>query len=44
MINKFFIMQFPLDPWYFAPLRTKYSPQHPILKQPQSIFFPQCKV
>jgi hypothetical protein len=23
---------------HFIPLRTKYSPQHPVLKQPQSVF------
>ena len=25
------------------PLRTKYSPQHPILKHPQPTFLPQCE-
>jgi hypothetical protein len=44
MITKFFIMQFPLDSCYLAPLRTEYSPQHPVLRQPQSMFFPQCKI
>jgi hypothetical protein len=24
----------------FIPLRSKYSPQHPVLKQPQSMLFP----
>jgi len=33
---------FPL-PCYFIPLRTKYSPQHPILKHPQPAFLPQCE-
>jgi len=28
---------------YFLPLRSKYSPQHPFLKQLQSVFFPYCK-
>jgi hypothetical protein len=28
---------------YFIPLRSKYSPQHPVLKHPQSIRFPQCQ-
>ena len=28
---------------YLVPLRTKYSPQHPILKQPQPTFLPQCQ-
>ena len=44
MITKFFIMQFPLDSCYFAPLRTKYSPQHPVLSQPHSMFVPHCKI
>jgi hypothetical protein len=30
-------------PCYLIPLRTKYSPQHPILKHPQSAFLPQCE-
>jgi hypothetical protein len=25
---------------YFIPLRSKYSPQHPVLKHPQSVLFP----
>jgi hypothetical protein len=25
---------------YSIPLRSKYSPQHPVLKQPQSMLFP----
>jgi hypothetical protein len=28
---------------YLIPLRPKYYPQHPILKNPQPIFFAQCK-
>ena len=28
-------------PCYFLPLRAKYSPQHPILKQLQPTFLPQ---
>jgi hypothetical protein len=27
---------------YLVPLRPKYSPQHPILKHPQSTFLLQC--
>jgi hypothetical protein len=27
---------------YFIPVRTKYSPQHPVLEHPQSKLFPQC--
>jgi len=33
---------FPL-PCYLIPLWSKYSPQHPILKHPQSMFLPQCE-
>jgi hypothetical protein len=25
---------------YFIPLRSKYSPLHPVLKHPQSVLFP----
>ena len=32
---------FPL-PRHLVPLMPKYSPQHPILKHPQSTFVPQC--
>jgi hypothetical protein len=28
---------------HFLPLRSKYSPQHPVLKNPQSMRFPQCE-
>ena len=31
------------SPSYLVPLRPKYSPQHPIVKNPQSTFFPQCE-
>jgi hypothetical protein len=27
-------------PCYFIPLRSKYSPQHPVLKHPQSVLLP----
>jgi hypothetical protein len=30
-------------PSYFLPLRTKYSPQHPILKHCQPTFLSQCE-
>ena len=26
------------------PFRSKYLPQHPILKHPQPMFFPQCQI
>jgi hypothetical protein len=25
---------------YFIPVRSKYSPQHPVVKHPQSVLFP----
>jgi hypothetical protein len=31
------------SPCYLIPLRLKYSPQHPILKHPQSTFPSQCQ-
>ena len=40
-IIKVLIMLFYPLPFYLFPLRTKYSPQHLILKHPQSTFFPQ---
>jgi hypothetical protein len=33
-------MQFSPDSYYFTTLRSKYSPQHPVLKHHQLIFFP----
>jgi hypothetical protein len=33
------IMQFSLISHHIISLRTKYSPQHPVLKTPQSTFF-----
>jgi len=30
-------------PLYLVRLMPKYSPQHPILKQPQATFLPQCE-
>ena len=41
-IIKLLIMYFSPLPCYLIPLRTKYSPPHPILKHPQSTFLPQC--
>jgi hypothetical protein len=35
---KLLIMQFPPLSCHFIPLRTKYSPQHPVLKHPFRIF------
>ena len=36
-------MQSPPVPRYLVPLRSKYSPQHLILKHPQLPFLPQCQ-
>jgi len=35
-------MQSPLFPRYLVPPRSKYSPQHHVLKHPQLRFLPQC--
>ena len=42
-IIKLLIMWSSPLPCYHAPLRPKYSPQHPILKHPQPTFLPQCQ-
>jgi hypothetical protein len=34
------IMQFPPISRHFIPHRSKYFPQHPFLKHPQSVFLP----
>jgi hypothetical protein len=34
------IMQFSPTSCHFISLRSKHSPQHPVLKHPQSIFLP----
>jgi hypothetical protein len=39
-VMKLPIMQFSLTSYHFIPLRSKYSPQHPVLKHPQSMFLP----
>jgi hypothetical protein len=36
-IMKLPIMQFSPSLHYFIPLRSKYSPQHPVLKHPHSV-------
>ena len=41
-IIQLLILYFSPLPCYLAPLRPKYSHQHPILKHPQPTFFPQC--
>jgi hypothetical protein len=39
-IMKLPTVQLSLFSCYFIPLRSKYSPQHPVLKHPQSVPFP----
>jgi hypothetical protein len=34
------MMQFSPTSYHFVHLRSKYSPQHPALKHPQSMFLP----
>jgi hypothetical protein len=36
-------MQFPPFSRHLIPLRSKYPPQHPVLKHPQSMFLPECR-
>jgi hypothetical protein len=36
-------MQFSPTSYHFIPLRSKYSPQRPVLKHPQSMFLPWCQ-
>ena len=36
-------MQSPPFPRYLVPSRSKYSPQHHVLKHPQLPFLPQCQ-
>jgi hypothetical protein len=35
---KLLVMQLSSTPCHLIPLRSKYSPQHPVLKHPQSMF------
>jgi hypothetical protein len=39
-VMKLLIMQFSPISRHFISLRSKYSPQHPVLKHPQSMFHP----
>jgi hypothetical protein len=36
-------MQFPPISHHFISLRSKHSPQHPVLKHSQSMFLPSCQ-
>jgi hypothetical protein len=38
-VKKLPIMQFSPVTYYFSPLASKYSPQNPVFKRPQSVFF-----
>jgi hypothetical protein len=40
---KFLIMQFSPTSYHFILFRSKYSPQHPVLRHPQSVFFLYCQ-
>jgi hypothetical protein len=33
-------MQLSPISYHFIPVRSKYSPQHPVLKHPQSMYLP----
>jgi hypothetical protein len=37
---KLLLMQFSPASHHFLPLRSKYSPQHSVLKRTPSVFFP----
>jgi hypothetical protein len=37
------IMQCSSPSCYLMPLRSKFPPQHPLLKHPQSVYFPWCE-
>jgi hypothetical protein len=38
-ITKLLTLHFPPTSCHFIPLRSKYPPQHPVLKHSQSMFF-----
>jgi hypothetical protein len=40
---KVLIMQVSLSSCYFLPLRSKYTPQYPVLTNPQSMFSPSTQ-
>jgi hypothetical protein len=41
---KLLIMQFSSTSYHFISLRSKYSPEHRVLKHPQSMFIPTFSV
>jgi hypothetical protein len=42
-ITKVLVMQFSQPFLHFNSIRSKYPPQHPVLKHPQSVFLPKCQ-
>jgi hypothetical protein len=42
-IMKLVIIEFSSLPCYLVPLRSKYSPQHPILKHAEPAFLSRCQ-
>jgi hypothetical protein len=42
-VAKLLVMQFSPTSYHFIPVWYKYSPQHPVLKHPQSTFLPYCQ-
>jgi len=42
-VMKFLIMQSSPPSYKFLPLSSEYSPQHPVLKHLQAMFFPSCE-
>jgi hypothetical protein len=42
-VIKLLIMHFSPVSCQVIPLRSKYSPQHPVLTHPQSVFFPNMR-
>jgi hypothetical protein len=42
-ITRLFIMQFSSTSCHLISPRSKFSPQHPVLKHPQSMFLFQCQ-
>jgi hypothetical protein len=42
-VTKLPFMQFSHTSCHFISLWSKYSPQHPVLKHPHSVFLPQCQ-
>jgi hypothetical protein len=40
---KLLVMHFSPVSYNFIPLLSKYSPEHPVLKYPHSMFLPHCQ-